>query len=345
MILKVGELTIHSDLLRESISQLSAQQLSIMPQWKQNIFVFLKSWFDEKDYIEAQTSGSTGKPKTIKLSKESMRNSAKMTNEFLDLGNGQNALLCMDTRFIAGKMMIVRSLEADMNLTIVEPQSDLSDSLQTKYDFSAMVPLQVKESLQALDSIKVLIIGGGPIDTDLESNLQEISTKCFSTYGMTETTSHVAMRTINGSDRSSWYSAMPGVSLSLSKKKTLVIDAPHLNVKNMETNDVVELQGNSFKWLGRSDFTVNSGGVKLQPESIEKKIAEFVNIPFFLTGVTDEKLGEKLIMYVEAQEYEEIKKGLEKAFQTLDQYEIPKEIFYRKSLERTESGKIKRKVY
>jgi O-succinylbenzoic acid--CoA ligase len=345
MILKVGELTIHSDLLEESINQLSAQQLSMMPQWKQNIFVFLKSWFDEKDYIEVQTSGSTGKPKTIKLSKESMRNSAKMTNEFFDLGNGQNALLCMDARFIAGKMMIARSIEADMNLTIVEPQSNLLDSLQTKYDFSAMVPLQVRESLHALESIKTLIIGGGPVDADLESNLQEISTKCYSTYGMTETTSHVAMRAINGSDRSSWYRAMPGVNFSLSDKNTLVIDAPHLNVKRLETNDVVELQNNSFKWRGRSDFTVNSGGVKLQPESIEKKIAKDINVPFYLIGTPDKKLGEKLIMYIESQESSVIKKGLEKAFQTLDQYEIPKEIFYRKSLERTESGKIKRKVY
>ncbi|MDR9398388.1 MAG: AMP-binding protein [Salibacter sp.] len=345
MILKVGELTIHSDLLEESISQLSAQQLSIMPQWKQNVFTFLREWFDENDYIRAQTSGSTGKPKTIKLSKESMRNSAKMTNEFFDLGNGQNALLCMDARFIAGKMMIVRSLQADMNLTIVEPQSNLSDSLQTAYDFSAMVPLQVKESIQALDSIKTLIIGGGPVDADLESKLQEISTKCYSTYGMTETTSHVAVRAINGSDRNEYYNAMQGVSFSLSKEKTLVIDAPHLNVKSLKTNDVVELQENSFKWIGRSDFTVNSGGVKLQPESIEKKISQFVNVPLYLTGTPDEKLGEKLIMYVESQENEAIKKGLENAFQTLDQYEIPKEVIYRKSLERTKSGKIKRIVY
>jgi O-succinylbenzoic acid--CoA ligase len=113
----------------------------------------------------------------------------------------------------------------------------------------------------------------------------------------------------------------------------------------METNDVVELQNNSFKWLGRSDFTVNSGGVKLQPESIEKKIEKFITVPFYLTGTPDEKLGEKLIMYIESQESSAIKKGLEKAFQTLDHYEIPKEIFYRKSLDRTESGKIKRKVY
>ncbi|WP_395045875.1 AMP-binding protein [Flavobacterium sp.] len=296
---------------------------------------FILDWFDEKNYLEIMTSGTTGKPKTIRIEKEAMVNSALATGDFFELKSGDKALNCLPVKYIAGKMMFVRAFILGLDLDFVAPSSAPMKRNEKIYDFVAMVPLQVENSLTQLHQIKTLIIGGAKVNSDLEKKL--IQTKCnvFETYSMTETVTHIAAKRVGEKA----FTTLPNVSISQDERHCLVISAPNLNVKNIVTNDIIELvSDNQFIWLGRQDNVINSGGIKLFPEQIEAKLSEKITNRFFVAGIPDEKLGEQLVLFIEGNPYE-----IESSFfDDLDKYEKPKQIKFIPHFIETETGKIKR---
>ncbi|MFO7674065.1 MAG: O-succinylbenzoic acid--CoA ligase, partial [Lutibacter sp.] len=130
---------------------------------------FLRNWFDENSFVEVKTSGSTGNPKIIQLQKIHMIHSAKATGEYFNLPENTTAMLCMSTNYIAGKMMLVRALTLGWHLDIVEPTSNPLKNSDKIYDFSAMVPMQLHNSLADIHKIKKLIVGGGMVSNELLS--------------------------------------------------------------------------------------------------------------------------------------------------------------------------------
>ena len=309
---------------------------------------FLEVWFDEKGYVEVQTSGSTGNPKRIRLHKSHMVNSAMSTGSYFNLGPGTKALLCLSTHFIAGKMMWVRALELGWDLDIAKNYSQPLHDENSKYDFVAMVPLQVQQSLVHLNRVQKLIVGGGVVSPQLRSCLQSLTTEVFATYGMTETITHIAVQRLNHTkdEHRVLYEALPSVKLSTDDRGCLVIDAAFVSEAMVITNDIVELYSKtSFRWVGRFDSIVNSGGVKLQPEAIEAKLAKVLDGCFMICGIPDERLGEKLVLIVEGSgaaidAKEAIKTYLMGA--NLEKYEFPKVICFVAVFVRTETGKIQR---
>ncbi|MDT7832973.1 AMP-binding protein [Flavobacteriaceae bacterium S356] len=300
---------------------------------------FLQEWFSESETISIKTSGSTGKPKWIKLQKEHMINSARVTGDFFELGAGIKALLCLPIDYIAGKMMLVRAMYLGWHLDVVPSSSKPLAGLDREYDFSAMIPLQLKNSLEAIGAVKKLIVGGGAVDHKLENELQSISTSIYATYGMTETCTHVAIKKLNHSKWDS-FKALKDVVISKDSRGCLIIDAPSVSNEQIITNDVVEIiSDDTFDWKGRYDNVINSGGIKLHPEEIEKKIAPYLNDRFFVAGIKDQALGEKLVLVVEG----EASKTSESIYRDLTKYEIPKNIFFIKKFEETETQKIQRK--
>lgn len=244
---------------------------------------FLHSWYDDSSYIEVSTSGSTGVPKKIQVEKERMMNSATTTLSFLGLKNGNKAHLCMPLKYIAGKMIVVRSLVLGMKIIATAPSSNPLKNFTSKYvpDFSAMVPLQVSSTLQSykerelLKQIQHLIIGGGAVNDETALVLSDFPHNVWSTYGMTETLSHIALKRLSGDKASYWYTKFDGVNLTLSDEGTLVIDAPLVCSERLVTNDIVEFnEKGQFRILGRKDNTVNTGGVKVQIEEVERLITE-----------------------------------------------------------------------
>ncbi len=309
---------------------------------------FLLDWSSDKPTLEVFTSGSTGKPKKITLKKEHMVNSARATGAYFELVPGHRALLCLPCFGIAGKMMLVRAMVLGLELQSVEPSSTPIPDATTYFHFAAMVPLQVENSLKQLHQIKTLIIGGAPISKSLIEALKAAPNAVYETYGMTETVTHVAVRQIPSSNnptiQQSNFIALPEMTFSQDARGCLVINAPKVSDAEVITNDVVHLiSENSFEWLGRYDSIVNSGGVKLFPEQIEKKLSTVIHARFFVAGIPDEKLGQKLVLLVESTEIS-IKELLEKirTLKNLGKYEVPKEIFNLKAFVETETGKIQR---
>ena len=309
-------------------------------------YSFLQDWFSKKKVVEVKTSGSTGTPKIIQLQKEFMKNSAKATGQFFELSKNTTALLCMPTEYIAGKMMLVRALELGWHLDIVKPSSNPLQNVNKVYDFSAMVPMQLQDSLDNIEKVKKLIVGGGVVSSELEKALQSISTEVFATYGMTETITHIAVKRLNHFNNNtssgvenSLYAVLPDITISSDDRNCLVINAPRVSDVEIVTNDVIEMISETeFKWLGRFDNVINSGGVKLHPEEIEKKLFEKISQRFFVAGVTDILLGEKLILIIEGKA---TTISLDK-FEHLSKYEIPKETYFLEKFVETATGKVQR---
>lgn len=303
---------------------------------------FILKWLNDEEFICIKTSGSTGKSKKLNIPKKNMINSAKATGTYFNSFENTSALLCLPASFIAGKMMLVRAMVLGWELHIVAPTKDALTQYDNDYDFVAMVPFQVYHSFEDLEKVKILIIGGGIISHALESKLQELPTQIFATYGMTETISHIAIRRINGPGKSDFYSALPDVSFSLDNRNCLVIEALGIAEEKVITNDMVELiSPTAFKWLGRVDNIINSGGIKINPEAIEEKLAEFITYPFLIASEIDEALGERVILIIEKKDNVPLPDYSE-VFQKLSSYERPKKIYTISQFAYTETGKIKR---
>ena len=303
---------------------------------------FLEEWLNFETYIFVKTSGSTGSPKKIKLSKNQMIESAKATGTYFKVGEGTKALLCLSADYIAGKMMLVRAMVLGWDLHVVAPEKDALVQYDNPYDFVAVVPYQLHYSLKALEKIKKIIIGGGAISESLESALQLSEVEAFATYGMTETITHVAARRINGFAKSESFHALPDVKFSTDERGCLVISAPKISEEVVQTNDLVTLiSPTSFIWIGRADFVINTGGVKIHPEEVERKLESLLKIPFIISSETDEILGEKVVLVVESKGDE--KPDYSQIFSFLLPYERPKKVYTLSQFPYTETGKIKRK--
>lgn len=316
--------------------------------WKNEIYHFLQNWFDDLDFIFAQTSGSTGEPKNIQLSKQSMINSARMTNQFFGLTVDSIGLLCLPASYIAGKMMLVRAIVSGFNLLSVEPSANPFETLDTPIDFTAITPYQLFHAAGSLQKNPVgkIIVGGGPVTGKLEKLAETLPSELYETYGMTETCSHIALRRFNGKEKSDYFTALMGVTIRLDERGCLAIKAPHLLKEEIQTNDIVELKGtDSFRWLGRADSTINSGGIKIHPEQLEKKLENIIPYAFFITSLPDEIFENRVVLVIESEAYtsgqeKELKGQLS---EVLSKYEIPKQILYLPAFIYSQSNKVLRK--
>ena len=316
-----------------------------------DITTFLQEWYDPKDHVIGHTSGSTGTPKEIRLLKKDMLASARLTNEFFNICPSSNLLLCLSPNYIAGKMMIVRTILSGANLVSVKPSSSPLQNIEEDIDFAAMVPMQVITSLSSpetatkLAHIKQIIIGGAAVSPTLEQQLQQNPTACYGTYGMTETVSHIALRQINGGKRSPYYFALGKVTFEKDERECLIIHA--LQQQTFVTNDIIQLtDATHFEWLGRHDNVINSGGIKLFPEKIESRIAPLIPQRFFITSEPDSRLGQKAVLVIESASWSatECQKLLSQLRSCLSPYEIPKDIYFQEHFSETYSGKIVRKI-
>ncbi len=348
---------LHKNFILNEKSFKNVEELFIFSKTISNdVAAFLKRWFDTSDLIKVQTSGSTGKPTTIQLKKEFMVNSALATGDYFKAHEKTKALLCLSPNYIAGKMMLVRALTLGWHLDVVEPSSNPLVGIRKDYDFSAMVPLQLENSLPDLHRIKKLIVGGAPVSKTLFEKLQNVTTAIFATYGMTETITHTAVKLLNASCHTvpkvfgivsaSHYTVLPHINISKDYRNCLIINAPKISDTEIITNDLVELISTTeFKWLGRYDTIINSGGVKLIPEQIEDKLSAVIDNRFFVAGVPDDVLGKKLILVIEIQDVSFKLQNLKfkiSNLTSLNKFEVPKNIYTVEKFIETETKKIQR---
>ena len=343
---------------------------------------FFSEWNNDSDRVLVHTSGSTGKPKPMMVEKKRMLNSARITCDFLGLKPGDSALLCMSLDYIAGKMVVVRSIERHLHLISVSPSGHPLKDINEEITFAAMVPMQVYNTLQVpeererLTHIRHLIIGGGAIDASLEKELQALpgNIAIWSTYGMTETLSHIALRRINGAEASEWYQPFDSVKISQTDEGCLVIDAPLVCAETLVTNDIVEIESYiynkvenheevenhnkveklRFRIKGRKDNVICSGGIKIQIEEVEALLKPHLEKPFMIAKKKDEKFGEIAVLLTEDEDLKKVEATIRRLLSSKSddsnksseskshKYWIPREFRYVEHLPLTETGKPKR---
>ncbi len=321
--------------------------ISFVPEWEKELFLFLEEWFSDSDFVKAQTSGSTGEPKPIELPKSVMIKSAERTIEYFGLQKGNRFLLSLPCQYIAGKMMAVRAIVGQMNLITVDPSGDFDLLLNETFDFGAMVPNQVFKLMESpsgkkkFENIRNLLVGGSAIPANLEAQISKLKSRVVSAYGMTETASHIAIREISGEKRSDIYNCLPGISVTTNDNECLQIHVPEF-AEPLQTKDIAEIiSPTSFRILGRTDDAIISGGIKYQPEMIEKKLATAIKGRFVISSLPDERLGEKLVLVIEG-ERTDIKFIQKKTAGLLSPFERPKAICFLEKFPETSNGKLKR---
>ena len=320
---------------------------------------FCRQWLRGQTHFTLYTSGSTGTPKPITIYRQQMEASARMTIKSLQLSSTDTALVCMNTAYIAGRMMLVRGLEAGMPLVIQPPSSQPFRGLSTEMQiqFTALVPLQVQAllkdeaQLERLNQLKALLIGGAPVSYHLQQEIRsKVEAPVYVTYGMTETVSHIALKKLNGTKPEDTYTVLEGVVIGTDDKQCLTIQGNVTNNQLLVTHDVVNLiDARHFEWIGRADHVINSGGFKVFPEKVEVAIARFMaeeknTTAFFVGGMPDERLGQQAVLLLEGAASPAVFE--EKLFtflrQHLHPYEIPKRIYYVPAFSMTSTGKVQR---
>ncbi len=322
-------------------------------EFEKSAVSFCQAWLAGQKEFVLPTSGSTGAPKQITLQRTQMEVSAKMTIAALQLQAGETSLVCLDTQYIAGKMMLVRSLIAEMNIIVVEPSANPFDKIKKQQiDFVALVPYQLETALEnsigKLNQVRCAIVGGAAINYSLKE-IKKTDCSIFATYGMTETISHIALQKLNGDDRQDFFEAMPNIHLRVDDRGCLCIKATHLG-EEIITNDLVELiELKKFRWLGRIDNVINSGGVKIIPERVEMVFEKIMHQflltnRFFVFGAPHEKLGQQVQIVFEGNVFEESvqEKIVVEAGLLLTKYELPKKNLFLSSFQETANGKIDR---
>lgn len=320
-------------------------------EYLKQIALFIERFFDKNDTISLKTSGSTSKAKEIIVKKKAMILSASRTIRFLGLKKDDKSLLCLPSKYIGGQMMIVRALLANMSLYAVEPSLNPlieASKYSDRFDFIALTPMQVAKIIEndferdILAKSKNIIIGGAAIDKSIEDKLKNFDNKIYSTYAMTETLSHIAVRQLNGENRSEYYTALDNVEISESKRQTLVVFVREQMDRALETNDIVEFDSlGRFKVIGRTDNVINTGAIKVQIEELETKLFSILGFDIVITYNKSKLLGQEIVLLIE-EKYKNENDEILKAIQQLEKYHRPKSIFYIKELPKTENGKIDR---
>ncbi|TVQ06695.1 MAG: long-chain fatty acid--CoA ligase [Bacteroidetes bacterium] len=314
-------------------------------QWEKDIFAFISIWLDENETLQVYTSGSTGKPKKIKLRKSWMKYSAGQTCNFFGLNQNSSALLCLPASYIAGKMMIVRAFVSGLNLITCPPEGNPFHHLTEIVDFAAVTPFQLHQSLATLansPAVKTLIVGGGEISPALSTQARQLDINIYATYGMTETSSHIALKRVNGQNPERFFRVIGDTQIKRDERNCLTICNPHLFEGWLVTNDIVSIEDDRhFRWLGRYDNIINSGGLKISPEEIEQVISHLREDKMIVTSKPHPKLGQALVLVLENRALTHQEKGLlEKEMKNiLPVYHLPKEILALEHFPLTATGK------
>lgn len=326
------------------------EQQAVAPDWESSHWKCVLDWFSSDETVWAKTSGTTGEPKPIALSKKAMLVSAKATANYLGLPKNASVLLALPSAFIGGKMMIVRALVNGWNLHWIEPSARLQAPDGVNIDLVALTPHQVESTLVSnpsfFYSIHACLVGGAAVSAALREKMEALPTLFYATYGMTETTSHIALQLLNGPKAQHHFHTLPHVEVTLDERGCLVVHAPLLAAQALVTNDAAELLSKqTFRILGRIDHVINSGGLKIHPMELEKKLAQHIKVAFYIGSEASEKWGQQVVLHMESEALSEEDQSqlLSRCRLLLLPEEMPKQVYYHTTLARTETGKLVRR--
>ncbi len=272
--------------------------------WESIFWQQVLDWCNpDKDHMEVFSSGSTGEPRRIRHEKKCMMASAQATLRYFSIESG-TLLLCLPADKIGGLMMVVRALTHGLTLQYIKPSAVLGLAEINKIELLALTPHQAMKTLENINhtdlrQVKNWLIGGAGVPFTLLQKIESLEINAFESFGMTETISHIALRRVSEEEKP--FRLLEHVEMSVNEKdQTLILNSEVLGLKKLQTHDVIEMIDlRTFFWKGRTDFVINSGGIKLHPEILEKKITPLIPFPFFIASKNDSVFGQRPILICE----------------------------------------------
>ena len=330
-----------------------------LPSYAVEVLQFASAWCQSEAHFTLYSSGTTGSPKPLLLHRSQLEASAGMGMDFFRIPVALPLLLCLSVRHIAGIMQVVRALSYGHSLHVLQVKRRALQGLQAgrRYGLVSVVPLQLHEAskngyLSRLEQCHTVLVGGAPLFPSTEKELASLQTYIYHSYGMSETAAHVALRRLHTPTRP-YFEAMSGVHLSRSEAGCLEIKSPTTQYRSIHTRDLVEMQGRGrFIWLGRADTVINSGGIKLHLDELDRQICDLwlqahgtaEASSCFAFGVPDEALGERLVWFVEQAPSQEVQTRFVSSLQTLPSHHAPKSLHIVSPFVLTASGKIDKRA-
>ena len=340
----------------------------------------LRRWELGDTLFSLTTSGSTGEPTTIEHSRAALQWSAESTlNTWFTHSNQPEdntplapiQLCILPLNKAGGFMQLIRSAvwnapiwiapasanpftESELALLINGEVIPFSPELwnQNKPNILSITPMQLQLALKSetgreiLKQMHTVLIGGQAMDLQLEKQILEVfpNTRWIHTFGSTETASHFAGRILN--HNTAEYTLTAGSTLNTNESGEIQISNPATIGRRITLHDKIhQTSDTTFVWLERTNLLVNSGGVKIPIEPLEKEIAQLLNWPlmsFYIAGQPHPILGEELTLFTthSINDMQRITDSLDQ----LPKLHQPKKILFISEITISNNGKIVRKI-
>lgn len=259
-------------------------------------------WNQNQAFI-LHTSGSTGTPKQWILQSEWIQWSAWQTRKHFIRTQNFHQLIALPLDKVGGFMQWARAKTWQTPFDIITPKANPLLNYTGNAAITSFTPMQIEhildqnESSKKLAQFESILIGGGPISKELEEHLLQKYSHIHwvHTFGMTETYSHFAGRTLGENA----YHTVDDTEIEVNNTG-LILRNPVTQNMWLQTHDSVKIiNSKEFIWLGRTDFTINSGGVKIQLEEVENEIqkqTQWSLQDFFCWWQEDVILGQRLVL-------------------------------------------------
>ena len=340
----------------------------------------LRRWELGDTLFSLTTSGSTGEPATIEHSRAALQWSAESTlNTWFTHSNQPEdntpvapiQLCILPLNKAGGFMQLIRSAVWNAPIWIAPASANpfteselalikngevipFSPELWNQYkpNILSITPMQLQLALKSetgqeiLKQMHTVLIGGQAMDLQLEKQILEVfpNTRWIHTFGSTETASHFAGRILN--HNTAEYTLTAGSTLNTNESGEIQISNPATGGRRITLHDKIhQTSDTTFIWLERTNLLVNSGGVKIPIEPLEKEIAQLLNWPltsFYIAGQPHPILGEELTLFTTHSIND-----MQLIIATLDQLpklHQPKKILFISEITISDNGKIVRKI-
>ncbi|MBT3251978.1 MAG: o-succinylbenzoate--CoA ligase [Candidatus Marinimicrobia bacterium] len=319
------------------------------------------------------TSGSTGLPKAVQLTAVNFISSARSWHQEVQFTEHDNYLLCLPVSHVGGLNIIIRALLYGFNISIaIDFNINKVNQLIYHQDISliSLVPTMMSRLLQSnnitslFSSLRLIVIGGGPISDKLLKICRESNLPIMVSYGMTETCSGICGWHLSAvtAEEDGNYIGFPFNDVKLQVDDSEIVVSGPMVMKGYigetdcrgihYTGDLARISDDNKTYIsGRKDNIIISGGENVSPEEVKNILMQIPDVnDCEVAKLPDNEWGMKIVAFIVLKNYDESRGLIKPGDQGIEiknyckgklaDYKIPKEVFYVNSIPRTDTGKV-----
>jgi O-succinylbenzoic acid--CoA ligase len=307
------------------------------------------------------SSGTSGEPKPIELTGGNHIWSAIASAANLGVHDDDNWLCCMPLNHVGGLTILIRSAMYGTAATIHDGfEVERVAGALTSGDITivSLVATQLVRLLDAgaaVDRPRLLLVGGGPVPSDVLAEALDRGATVVQTYGLTEACSQVCTLAPDEARDHVGSAGRPllGIEVRIEADEILV-KGPNVAPGELaddgwlHTGDLGRIDPDGFLWVeGRRDDLIVTGGENVRPQRVEEVLRSDPAVADVgVAGVDDREWGQVVVAFVVAApgsdpDFERLR---EAARRELRSFEVPKRFELVDQLPRTPSGKLQRRL-